>query len=63
MRCKISSLDLFKLFKKNGWELKSTRGSHHKFIKEGFQPVVIQHPVKDIPKGTLNKILKQANLK
>jgi len=40
------------------------KGSHHHFkhpIKKGI--VTIPHPKKDIPKGTVGNILRQAGLK
>ncbi|MCF7353091.1 type II toxin-antitoxin system HicA family toxin [Vibrio sp. CK2-1] len=48
----MTSTELIKLLKKNGWELKSTRGSHHKF----------RHPKKDLKIGLVNKLKKQAGL-
>lgn len=52
------------MLKDDGWTLKSIEGSHHHFVhptKEG--KVTVPHPKKDLPKGTLNSILKQAGLK
>lgn len=49
----MSSQDLFKILKNDGWVLKSIVGSHHQFI----------HPRKDLAQGTVNSILKQAVLK
>ena len=49
---------------KDGWELVRTKGSHHHFkhpTKKGI--VTIPHPKKDIPKGTVGNILRQAGLK
>lgn len=59
----MSSDDLFKILKADGWELDRKKGSHHIFKhpeKKGI--VVLPHPRKDIPKGTENSILKQAGL-
>ncbi|WP_245764355.1 type II toxin-antitoxin system HicA family toxin [Salegentibacter sp. UBA1130] len=50
--------------KKDGWYLVRTKGSHHHFKhpkKRGI--VTIPHPKKDLPKGTVNSILKQAGIK
>ncbi|WDF66624.1 type II toxin-antitoxin system HicA family toxin [Flavobacterium sp. KACC 22763] len=59
----MSSEDLFKILRTNGWELSRTNGSHHIFKRPGEKGiVVVPHPRKDIPKGTLNSILKQAGL-
>ena len=58
----MSSQELIKKLKADGWELASARGSHHKFKKNG-RSVVVPHPKKDLPKGTANQILKDAGLK
>jgi len=53
--------ELEKLIKADGWELKDVRGSHHNYVhstKAG--KVTIPAHGGDIPKGTLNSILKQA---
>jgi predicted RNA binding protein YcfA (HicA-like mRNA interferase family) len=42
-----------------GWELVSTKGSHHKFRKNG-QTVIVPHPKKDLPVGTARSIAKMA---
>jgi len=49
----------------NGWYLSRTRGSHRHY-KHPAKPGIVTiagHPNIDIPKGTLNSILKQAGLK
>jgi len=48
-----------------GWKIKTQRGSHVKLIHKDFpKPVIIPyHGTKEIPKGTLNVILKQLGLK
>lgn len=56
--------ELLKMLKKDGWVEKTQKGSH----------LQLEHPTKkgkvtvpvhggDIPKGTLNSILKQASIK
>ncbi len=55
--------ELVKLLERNGWTLVSVRGSHHKMNKEGRSIPVPVHAGKDVPKGTLNRILKEAGLK
>lgn len=49
-----------------GWVEIRSRGSHHMF-QHPRQPergtVVVPHPKKELPIGTLNSILKQAGLK
>ncbi|MBS9780043.1 MAG: type II toxin-antitoxin system HicA family toxin [Moraxellaceae bacterium] len=60
----MSSQDLIKQLKKDGWYLVAVKGSHHQFkhaVKKGR--VTIPHPKKDLPIGTVNSILKQAELK
>ena len=45
----------------DGWKLVRTKGSHQQFkhpIKPGL--VTVPHPKKDLPKGTLKAIYKQA---
>jgi len=57
--------ELIKILKKNGWELKRINGSHHIFKKDGVENTlsVPVHSNQDIPKGTLNGILKDAGIK
>jgi predicted RNA binding protein YcfA (HicA-like mRNA interferase family) len=60
----MNSREIIKLLEKNGWYLVGVTGSHHHYkhkAKNG--KVTVPHPKKDIPKGTLNSILKQAGLK
>ncbi|HWN97576.1 MAG TPA: type II toxin-antitoxin system HicA family toxin [Methylomirabilota bacterium] len=57
--------DAIKLIENDGWFLARTRGSHRHFkhaVKSGLVTIA-GHPGVDIPKGTLNSILKQAGLK
>lgn len=56
--------ELVRLLKKDGWIEKSQNGSHLQLIhstKKGKVTVPIHGG--DIPKGTLNSILKQSGLK
>jgi predicted RNA binding protein YcfA (HicA-like mRNA interferase family) len=60
----MDSGSLIKLIETEGWYLDRTKGSRHVFIhdiRKGI--VVIPHPRKDVPKGTVGSILKQAGLK
>jgi len=53
----------FKL-RADGWQLQRTRGSHHQFvhpIKPGT--VTVPHPKKDLGKGLVRAIRKQAGLR
>jgi predicted RNA binding protein YcfA (HicA-like mRNA interferase family) len=60
----MKSADLIKKLQEDGWVLRSVRGSHHVFshsTKPGH--IVVPHPKKDLGKGLVHKILKQAGLK
>lgn len=50
------------LLKKNGYVLKSQKGSHMKFEKDGKIVIVPNHGSKGIEKGTYYNILTQANI-
>ena len=57
--------EAIKLIEEDGWYLARTRGSHRHF-KHPQKPGLVTiagHPGVDIPRGTLNSILKQAGLK
>jgi len=56
----MSSGELIKKLKKNGWILDRVNGSHHIFEKEGKNySITVPHPEKDLATGTLQKILKK----
>lgn len=60
----LDSRKVIKAIEKDGWYLVRVTGDHHHFkhpVKSGI--VTVPHPRKDIPKGTLNSIWKQAGLK
>lgn len=61
----MNSKQIIKQLESNGWFLARIKGSHHQFKhpskKTGL--VTVKHPDSDIPAGTLNSILKQADLK
>lgn len=60
----MSSSDVIRLLKNDGWFLLNVKGSHHHFkhpTKKG--KVTVPHPRKDLAQGTANAILKQAGLK
>lgn len=61
----MNAKEILKKATKNGWEVKSQRGSHMKLIHRHKEQTVIipNHGAKDIPIGTANKILKQLGLK
>lgn len=60
----MTSKELVRLIEKDGWQLKNVKGSHHHFThstKKG--KVTVPHPKKDLPRKTVDSILKQAGLK
>lgn len=60
----MNSREVIKMLKKDGWFLVRVTGDHHHFkhpIKKGV--VTVPHPNRDLPKGTLNSIFKQAGWK
>lgn len=61
----MNAKEVLKLAQDNGWQIKSQRGSHIKLIHKDFEKTAIipYHGTKEIPKGTLNSILKQLGLK
>ena len=54
-----NSRKLIKLLEADGFVHVSTKGDHHKYAK-GSRRVIVTHPVKDIPRGTLRQIYKDA---
>ncbi|HRX15409.1 MAG TPA: type II toxin-antitoxin system HicA family toxin [Spirochaetota bacterium] len=55
--------EIINLLKKSGWKLDRINGSHHIMVKDCDTIVIPVHGKRDIPKGTLNQILKQGGLK
>ena len=55
--------DLLKLLKADGWELDRVRGSHHVLVKGSATVSVPVHGSRDVPKGTLHAILKEAGIR
>lgn len=59
----VKSKDLVKELEEAGWKLDRVRGSHHIYKHpERNGSVPVPHPRKDLPKGTVNAIRKQAGL-
>jgi predicted RNA binding protein YcfA (HicA-like mRNA interferase family) len=54
-----NSRKIIERLRKNGYELVSVRGSHHKYVKDG-RVVMVPHPKKDLPLGTARNIARQA---
>jgi len=60
----MDSAAVIRALRKAGWQLDRVRGSHHVFRHpEQAGTVVVQHPRKDIPIGTLRQIERQAGLR
>ena len=57
----MSSRDVIRRLQQDGWVLVRTKGSHHQF-KHGTKAglVTVPHPKRDLPRGTLRSIFKQA---
>lgn len=59
----MKSRELIKVIQADGWYLARVTGSHHHFKHDAKLGIVtIPHPKKDLPKGTVKSILKQAGL-
>lgn len=56
--------DIIKLIEKDGWYLVNQVGSHKQFKhpRKSGRVTIAGHPSDDIAPGTLNSILKQAEL-
>lgn len=57
----MNSRDVIRRLKAEGWTLARTKGSHHQY-RHPTRPgvVTVPHPKRDLPKGTLRSIAKQA---
>lgn len=57
----MNSRELIKRLKADGWNRVGGKGDHEKFKHpEKPGPVVVPHPRKDLPIGTLRNIYRQA---
>ncbi len=58
-----SSREVIRILKDNGWFEVNCEGDHHQF-KHPSKPgkVTVTHPVKDIPRRTLDSIARQAGV-
>jgi predicted RNA binding protein YcfA (HicA-like mRNA interferase family) len=54
-----NSRKVIERLRKDGYQLVSVRGSHHKYVKDG-RVVMVPHPKKDLPLGTARNIARQA---
>jgi len=57
----LKSSEIIARLKSDGWYLVATKGSHQQFKHDQKSGrVTVPHPKKDIPKGTIISIFKQA---
>jgi predicted RNA binding protein YcfA (HicA-like mRNA interferase family) len=55
------SRDIIRRLLQDGYEQVSVRGSHHKFVhKAKHLMVIVPHPKRDLPPGTVRSIYKHA---
>ena len=55
------SRDIIRRLLQDGFEEKSVRGSHHKFAHPiSKRIVIVTHPRKDLPRGTVQSIYRDA---
>ena len=59
---RIPSFEFITTLTSHGFEFVSKRGSHAKYRVSGGHRVIIPHPRKDIPVGTLRSIIRQSGL-
>jgi predicted RNA binding protein YcfA (HicA-like mRNA interferase family) len=56
-----NSRDIIRRLEREGFQPVSTKGSHHKFRHpETRRVVIVPHPKRDIPIGTVHKIYRDA---
>lgn len=58
----MNSTDLIRLLRTHGFYVVSIRGSHHKLRNMMGTTVIIPHPKKDLGKGLVAAIRKQAGI-
>lgn len=61
MKLETDSRKILKLLKSEGFEEVSKKGSHLK-LRKGERIVILPHPKKDLPLGTVRSIYRQAGL-
>ena len=55
------SRDIIRQLRADGFELVSVRGSHHKFVRRQLRRrVIVPHPKRDLPLGTVRAIYRDA---
>ena len=55
-----NSRDIIRRLLQDGFERVSVRGSHHKFVHHAQRRVIVPHPKKDLPLGTVRGIHQDA---
>lgn len=56
-----NSRKLLKMLIDDGWTVVRVSGSHHVLQKNGaLRPIVVAHPTKDLPLGTVRNIYRAA---
>ena len=58
----MNSAELIKELKTNGFKLIGVRGSHQKFRNDAGVTTIVPHPKKDLGKGLVAAIRRQAGL-
>jgi len=59
----MNSAELIRQLERTGWTLRATKGSHHIYTHpERGGHISVPHPRKDLGKGLLRKLLRQAGL-
>jgi predicted RNA binding protein YcfA (HicA-like mRNA interferase family) len=62
MSKRITSDAFIRILSTHGFRLVSQRGSHAKYRDAAGKSVIIPHPRKDIPIGTLHSMIRQSAL-
>lgn len=57
----VSSKEVIRVLERNGFTLKSQKGSHCKYVKEN-RIVIVPHPKPHLPIGTFLSIVRQSGL-
>jgi len=61
MRRLLSSKEIIRILKQNGFTFVSQKGSHKKFKKDK-RVVIVPDPKKEIPRGTISSIIRQSGI-
>ena len=59
---RLSSSEFITILTTHGFEFVSKRGSHAKYRDDNGHTVIVPHPRKDIPVGTLRSMIRQSGL-